>query len=64
MNADEILYDKLSSYFDTLSKIGYRPDAEVDKLIIHCFVNEFSEMFYEYLTTEDYSELHKLLSNL
>lgn len=49
-------YNAITSYFSILSHIGYKPDEDVNKLVVFIFIEE---MLYgrlsEYITEEDYN---------
>ena len=49
------VYSSVNKYFQTLSHIGYKPDEEVNKLLIFIFIEE---LLYgplsQFITEEDY----------
>ena len=52
------VYDSVNRYFSALSHMGYKPDKEVDNLLIFTFIEE---MLYgplsQYITDKDYKSI-------
>lgn len=52
------VYDSVNRYFSVLSHIGYKPDTEVEQLLVFTFLEE---MLYgplaQYITEEDYKTI-------
>lgn len=52
------VYDSVNRYFSVLSHIGYKPDKEVEQLLVFTFLEE---MLYgplaQYITEEDYKTI-------
>ena len=62
---DEIIYNALSTYYDTLGKTGYLSSKESQKLLLLTFYRDF--VFHDYrglLSKEDYHEIEKALDCL
>lgn len=59
---DEILYNALNVYYDTLTKTGYLPQDVVNKLIVIEFIQELTDdpSFSFFATECDNSILSKL----
>lgn len=59
---DEILYNALNVYYDTLTKTGYLPQDVVNKLIVIEFIQELTDdpSFSFFVTECDNSILSKL----
>lgn len=52
------VYNSLNSYFSVLTHTGYKTYAEVDKLIVYCFLEELlSGPLSYYVTEEDYNTI-------
>lgn len=62
---DEIIYNALSNYYETLSKTGYMSPKEGQKLMLLIFYRDF--VFNDYrglLSKEDYHTIEKALDCL
>lgn len=55
---DKLLYDNLTSYYSTLSAVGYKKDSIVHKLLVILFIQELLDS--EYITDKD----RKLMNDL
>lgn len=59
---DEVLYNSLLKYFDTLSSTGYVSYEDVDKLLLLVIIQEFVyNDFRGFITEDDYREIEKFL---
>ena len=59
---DDILYNSLFKYFDTLSSTGYVSYKDVDKLLLLTIIQEFIyNDFRGFITEDDYREIEKFL---
>lgn len=62
---DKIVYEALSRYIHALQVFGYKKYKDVDSLLVLIFIREFLyEDFFDYVTSEDYKEISKLLYHL
>lgn len=56
------VYDAVNKYFRTLSHIGYKPDKEVDELIVFIFIEELLHgPLSQFVTDGDYSIINDSL---
>lgn len=57
--------NSLCNYFSLLSKTGYKPDVEVNSLLVFLFIEELlTGPIGEYITEEDYNNICKSLQCL
>lgn len=56
------VFNAFTSYFNALSKFGYKKSSDVNKLLIYDFIQEIltGEMRY-YITEEDYRKIEQAL---
>ena len=61
----EVTNDALNAvnkYFQTISKLGYKKDSEVNSLIVFLFLEEFlCNYMVPFITEEDYNTINKAL---
>ena len=59
---DEILYNSLLKYFNTLSSVGYVSYKDVDKLLLLTIIQEFIyNDFRGFISEDDYREIEEFL---
>ena len=62
---DSLVFDSLFGYYDALSKLGYRPDAEVMRLLFLCAMDDLTRNDeLGFLGEEDYRVLEEALTKL
>lgn len=59
------VYNSVSSYFDALSKFGFKAQKDVDKLLVYIFIEELlTGEFRQFITEEDYRAINKAIECL
>ena len=59
---EDIVYDAIKRYFDTLKYVGYMSKADVDKLLLLIFIYEFTYWdFRGHINREDYASINNVL---
>lgn len=59
---DNILYESLSRYFNTLSKLGYKSYSDVDRLLVLIFIQEWLEdKCLNYINEDDQRIIERVL---
>lgn len=62
---DNVVYDALTRYYSTLSKLGYYKDSGVFSLLLLCFYRDFVyEDYRGILSKEDYMTIERALNCL
>ena len=56
--------DQLDRYFTFLSAAGYTKNGLTARLVEYCFLVDFIDCLYDYVTEADYAELYARLSEL
>lgn len=58
----DIAYTSINRYFNTLSKLGYKSDNEVYRLILLLFIEEMLDSSFSlYIDEEDYRTINNVL---
>lgn len=55
------VYNSINRYFKSLTHMGYKPDSEVNKLLVFIFIEEMLDEGYEFITEEDYKIISSVL---
>lgn len=59
---EEILFQSLSNYFSTLTRVGYVSNIDTERLMIFDFIYELLDGECKgFITEKDYLEIHKAL---
>lgn len=54
----------LERYFKVLSQFGYKSYSEIKKLLTLLFIQNFLQLYWQYITEEDYDQINKVLEYL
>lgn len=57
------IYEALSSYFNTVSKVGYMSYKEVNKVLLSIYLNKIlNNSYYNYITEDELKTINNTLN--
>lgn len=64
MDIDNIVYESLDRYYDTLQCLGYINDNTVHKLLVLTFLNKLLKLNCSFITEDQYSKINEAIYKL
>ncbi len=58
----QIISEALFRYFNALKKLGYISDRDVEYILLLCFLQDFLEECYGYVTSQDITVIYSLIN--